>query len=107
MDEAKKALQAISADLKTIQAQAPQMKGSLKGQLETANAAFKTSPATGLLEHHIGRVADQRGNGDRDRRGSALIEPTRRRSRASVLTRPVARMASAAARAGAPARVRG
>jgi hypothetical protein len=43
VDEAKKALQAISADLKTIGTQAPQIKGGLKGQLETANAAFSTA----------------------------------------------------------------
>jgi hypothetical protein len=39
---AKTALQQIQTDVKTISTQAPTVKGSLKAQLQTANAAFKT-----------------------------------------------------------------
>jgi uncharacterized protein YPO0396 len=41
VDTAKTALQKISADLKTVSDSAPEVKGSLKQQLQTANAAFK------------------------------------------------------------------
>jgi uncharacterized protein YPO0396 len=41
VDTATTALQKISADLKTVSDSAPEVKGSLKQQLQTANAAFK------------------------------------------------------------------
>ena len=41
-DTAKTALNKISADLKTISDAAPKVKGSLKQELQTANAAFMT-----------------------------------------------------------------
>jgi len=44
--DAKSALQAIQKDLQTIQAQIPDLKGSIKQQLQTANAAFKTQVQT-------------------------------------------------------------
>src|SRR4051794_10190208 len=43
VDTAKTAVSAISADLKTIQGAAPDVKGDLKNQLEQANSAFKSS----------------------------------------------------------------
>ena len=42
VDTAKTALNKISADLTTISDSVPKVKGSLKQQLQTANAAFKT-----------------------------------------------------------------
>ena len=42
VDTAKTALQAIQADVKTISDAAPTVKGDLKSQLQTADAAFKT-----------------------------------------------------------------
>lgn len=42
VDTATTALQKISADLKTISDSVPDVKGSLKQELQTANATFKT-----------------------------------------------------------------
>jgi hypothetical protein len=42
VDKAKAALQKINSDLDTIATAAPTVKGDLRSQLETANAAFKT-----------------------------------------------------------------
>ncbi len=43
VDTAKTALQAIQTDVKTISDAAPTVGGDVKSQLQTANAAFKTS----------------------------------------------------------------
>lgn len=45
VDTAKTALQKISTDLKTISDAAPQVKGSLKQQLQTANSTFQAQVA--------------------------------------------------------------
>ena len=45
MDTAKTALQKISADLKTISDAVPEVKGSLKQELQTANSTFKAQVA--------------------------------------------------------------
>jgi hypothetical protein len=42
VDTAKTALTKISADLKTISDSAPEVKGSLKQELQTANSSFKS-----------------------------------------------------------------
>jgi hypothetical protein len=42
VNDAKTALDKISTDLGTIKTQVPQLKGSLKGQLQAANNTFKT-----------------------------------------------------------------
>jgi ABC-type glycerol-3-phosphate transport system substrate-binding protein len=56
IDQAQKDLQAIQDDLKTIQQQAPNVKGDLQTQLKDANQAFEQSVSTTLQSLQSGSL---------------------------------------------------
>ncbi len=103
VDAVKKSLQAMSADLKTIKAQTPEIKGALKQQLQHGQRGVQDRPAAGVVEHHVRRIAVRCGHGAHDCGRDPLGELRQGVREPELLTRGRAARAIRAAPAGGPA----